>query len=106
LLESKTRQAWQPRYIQVLRLLETFALEIVTTPSQTLCGWHDQLRRGAAPLVVPHRATATAAGYGELATSAAGSGANHTSRRLHVLLPCLPLGTSHLDGEARYEQPA
>ena len=65
LLEARLKKHGSREYIQVLRLLETFALEEVTDAVEhALRLGHDQLRRCEASAAVPHRAPAAAAGPG------------------------------------------
>ena len=84
LLEARLRKHGSREYVQVLRLLETFAIEEVTQRHRRcLAVWARSASMRSASAAVPHRAQTAAAGHGELSPSADGSGAHHTGRRLH-----------------------
>ena len=111
---SKIRQARQPRVHPCLAA----AGDICTRTSHRRGGGcpttrNNQLRRGEASAAVSHRAPAAAAGYGELAESAAGSGANYASRRFHgaaalsaYRLVALERGGSAMNENQRQHLPA
>ena len=86
LLEARLSKHGSREYIQVLRLLETFALEEVTGAVE------DALRLGTISFdavrhsALPHRAPAAAAGPGKLAASAHGQGTHHRRPRDYMTL--------------------
>ena len=87
LMEARLGKKGKRECIQVLRLLETFALaEVAAGYRRCPADGDDLVRCRQAPAAVPHRAAAGTAGSGELSAPASGAGGDHRRRRLSGLL--------------------
>ena len=87
LLEARMGKAGKREYVQVLRLLETFDLEVLHgAVKDALRPGCDRLRRRQTPCAVPDRATPAQTRPGYLSLPASGQRGDHGRRQLYELV--------------------
>ena len=88
LLEARMGKAGKREYVQVLRLLETFDLEVLhgAVKDALRLGVDDRLRRRQTPCAVPYRATPAQTRPGYLSLPASGQRGDHGRRQLYELV--------------------
>ena len=87
LLEARMGKAGKREYVQVLRLLETFDLEVLHgAVKERPAPGCDRLRRRQTPCAVPYRATPAQTRPGYLSLPASGQRGDHGHRQLYELV--------------------
>ncbi len=84
LLEARMGKPGKREFVQVLRLMETFAIDDVAAGVRdAIRPWRGRLRRRQASGAVPDRAAPATARYDDLSVSAEGDGRDHIGARVH-----------------------